>query len=189
MDANQKMGIFFGVSERPTKLLLNDYFSAFRTDNILNQAEKLQVSSKRIPVNYTSYGDMVTILNELTTDILQHDSLLKVPPKSADMEIFDSLTNQKYLIKLDLVPFNIIWDESLFDPFRDQVNAVKKQIGDMISMVPFVFDCLKQQNKDLLSTITLKIETGNLTIRVVDSRFPQYNHAKRISFIIEKVLQ
>ena len=182
----QKVRLFFNMGERPVKLLLGSYFELFEQNKLLDFCEKQGISTKKIPIEYKHTADMISIKNELSDKFLQHESILKVPPKAGDMNIERSTDGELWNLKLDIVDANKKWDETPFTTFGEQAKGIKQHIGNMFMMCRFVLDCLKAKNKEL-STLSLDIDPENITIKLKDSRFPNYEHTQRIGHVLTKV--
>lgn len=194
MDEKQ-IEIFFNMAERPVKLLLNSYFELFKKEKKLDICEQIGVSTKRFPESYTKHGDLVSLINtgEISDKFLQHESMLKIPIKMGEIKI--NINDDVYLLFLDIVPFDKLWDETIFEPFenidpkKNQISLIKNYIGQIMNMAQFVFACLKKNNDNELNTILLEADPNNITLKIKDIRIPNYNHPLRIGFkIIKEIL-
>lgn len=182
------------MAERPVKLLLNSYFEMFQRNLKLETCEKMGVSTKRFPESYTQHGDLASLIRkgELSDKFLQHESMLKIPPKTGEMKVAKNIESGSYLLFLDLVPSDYPWDDSVFAPFadddktKDQVAAIKGHVGKLMHMAQFVFACLKKNNDKELNTVFLDAVSDNVTLKIRDSRIPKYDHPYRIGFKIIK---
>lgn len=187
---DKQIALTFGIAERPVKLLLNSYFALFKKSDLLDVCEKMGISTKKIPLSYSKHGELAGLVasGELPTSFLQHDSLLKVPPKSGEINFttkFEDKENKTYALSLDIVSNTLEWNEELFAPFGDDVKTVKGFIGRMMNMSHYVFACLKKCNPEL-ETIILEADSKNVTLKIKDSRVPNYDHPKRIGFKISE---
>src|SRR6185437_7381758 len=155
----QQISLFFSLAERPIKILINSYFEQFQNKTKLDLCEKLGVSTKRFPNDYYQHGELACLTKEgvVSDKFLQHNSLLKIPPKVGEIKVAKELGNE-YLLFLDVVSKDCLWDETIFDPFRDidqtkdQVTAIKGHVGHLMKIAQFVFATLKKNNDKLLET-------------------------------------
>lgn len=186
----QTVKLYFNMAEKPVKTLLHTYFKLFSTNNLLNICEKLQVSTKKIPEKYTEFGDFVNLIenNKIANIFLTNDSILKVPPEAGNMEFLKKDSEDIYLLSLDLVSFNKEWDDNIFSVFDEETTIkIKKYIGNIMNMVHYVFMYFKKDNSEL-EHIILEACVDNVTIRIKDTNFPNYDHNTRISFKLLKKL-
>lgn len=200
MDANhqqnQQISICFGVAERPIKLLLLSYFRRFASQNVVGMCRDLKTNVARIPKDYIQMGDMSMIIDELPKEFLQHDSIYKVPPRTSEAQLRKDPppleTNENpgpptfWLLYFDLVAHDKPWDTALVDSFGESSKQLKGTLGEMIMRARMVFNVLKKVNKEFV-TLELEVDPANLTLYLVDSRFPNYKHAQRIGMIFRQI--
>jgi len=175
----------FDVAERSVKLLLNSYFKLFMREYKLSTCEFMQVSTKKIPSSYDYQGDLINLINtgNLSDILLTSTSILKIPPISKKIEFVDN--SDTYSLYLDIVPSDIIWNDQIFNSIEN-VDNIKKCIGNCMNMAHYVFAYLKNSNVEL-STIILEANPDNVTLMLKDTRVPNYVHSKSIGFKLTKI--
>jgi hypothetical protein len=172
--------------ERPVKELIRSYLSLFRKKNLLEICEQLRVSRKKIPTAYLSFTELLSLAERETelSEFLIPESLLVLPKQTENLR-FETEAGW-ILIWLSLSSASQPWQEELFQRFQNsEIREIKTQIGKLMSSVHPYFAELKNQYPELLDSVSLEIDPSNVTVRISDQNFPNYEHPVRIGFRLE----
>ena len=183
------------IAEKSVKELIKSYLIQFNSKDLLMTCEKLSISTKKIPKQYIKHADLYQLIDDgiLSNKLMQNNSLFKIPEKNGGVKVKkDMFSYDTYVISLQIVPYNITWNEEIFQPFsdknkeNDKVADVKKHIGQILNMSHLTYAQLKRENEELLNNIMLVTDPENVSLKLIDNIIPKYNHYQRISFKIEK---
>jgi len=184
----------FGVTERPIKRLIRDYFVQFDAEYIkkgkgpvLKNGSKLKVSE--VPKEYADMAGMLKLIhsdsskNMFDTNNMKPDSLMKIPPSMGHLTIPQCKnadgTISMWALDLHLRNKDAVFDRSVLTEFcakaePDAATAetlVLKILGGFFPSCVFVFDLIKSKNP-VMATLTLAYNQTSHSIIIEDSRFP-----------------
>jgi hypothetical protein len=173
---------FLKLAELPVKTLLIEYFQQFLKDDLLDFCEKYEISTSRVPKNYIELAEMFKLIKsgDLPKSMINKDSLLSLP-KEQDFVKLMSMDNKIYHLQLSIVDTDIKWNAEVFQPFHQQVNDVKKEVGNIMNTALFVFSYLKIKYPEMQHLI-LETDPSNVTLILKDRIIPKYKHPHCIHF-------
>lgn len=170
--ADKSIEFWYGIAEKSVKELIHSYFARFMNINV--------------PECYSKFVNLLKLMKEMPDGFISSTSLLYIPKKQKGVEILTDDSND-YSIELCLVPWDHKWDESKVKILGEHnVNEVKKRIGAAMNSAHLTFNLLKNQNSEL-NNLALVLDPENVTIRIIDCLFPDYEHTWRISWKIMRI--
>lgn len=160
------MELMLTISEKKVKELIHSYFGRFKF-------------SGSIPEEYSNFIKLLE--SSLPKQFIKPDSLLYIPETSKGIDIIIS-DGPDYKLNLIITNQEHKWEESYLCYFHpDDIPVIKKKIGQILNSAHLTFAHLRRIHKEL-KTIYLLTDPENLTIKIKDQKFPEYEHPARISF-------
>lgn len=169
------------IAEKNIKELLSSYFILFDEPTLLDNCEKIGISTRRVPKSYIDYAKFY---QKIPDKNLKSTSLFK-NVISEEIEIFPHILEDIYILNLQIVPKTFVWNNEIFKAFGKQEKEIKEIISKLFTMVHYIFATLKKNN-DILETISMVGDPKNITLKLHDILAPKYDHDFRIGIYFEK---
>jgi hypothetical protein len=156
-------------AENPTKRMLNIYFEKYDKTNLKEWCRINSITQQDIPSAYTDYANITLNDHELST----------YPERAGKVKYFHRAAG--WNIWLELLPEGTEWDDEMV------AKDIKPILSQMLKSAEIILGLLALKYKNLLGTMSLKLDDKNLTLILKDSRFPDMNLPIRMGFFIEKI--
>lgn len=155
------------IVDKRTKELIHSYF--------------LHFNNNEIPLKYSNFIKTIKYLKDLPSTFINTNNLLYIPKTQKNIEIIGT----DFYLELILVPSNYQWNEQKIQIFEKKSQGIIKQkIGQLMNAVHLHFTYLKKNNMEELKTINFITDPENVTIKIQDLLFPDYEHPIRITWNI-----
>lgn len=164
----------FGEMVTSNKDLLND---KIQRESLLFMPDKTNTMRLIIPIVWKKVEGQE---EPVRTPVLKTEDAKK---EDGEIEIWE--------MYLETIPADKPWDLELIESFGAWKPKINEQVGQLISMCRFAFQQLHNihsKNKiTVLATLKLVVNAENLSLRLVDSKFPDYQHPTALGVVIRKL--
>lgn len=165
------------VADYPVKQILRIYLEQFGQDVIGDFCKNNKISLSSIPSDYKAYAAISKTASNKTGLYCNNNNT-----NGQGVEYF--WRGAKWYVCLSLISKDVEWDDEMIRP------EVKPTISNMIYSAQTILAIFQSNPEyaELLKTLKLQLDTKNVTLELLDSRFPNFTLPTRIGFIINRII-